>query len=495
MRRKTVGNKVVSVLLAGALAASLAACGGNTANTGADAGNNAADAGTKEDTKSAETETAADTEESSDAAVADSGYEAKDLGGRTIKIGLWWDEYWDSNYQSLDDIEAAGGSWTNEETMQMKLDAVRAVEEKWNCKIEWVNLGWDGIIDSINTSVTAGTPDCDIYLTDLQFGISPVANGYVQKISDYAPADSDILTDGTVFTRQNLLGNDDYLFHESTTIPSVAMYMTYNAAMIDSLGLEAPESLAEKGEWTWDKFAEYAKACTQDTDGDGNMDVYGYGSAWTLTVQGFCASNNAAIADSSTEGLSDPKTVEAFNFIDQLYNVDKSARPYQDDWNNDLLAFSSGKVAFAFAQPWILIQEIDNHDFDMRICPAPVGPSGDGSMTPAMITNNYMIPVGVEDATSVYCVFEEMMNWYHDDISYRDDPEWFESGFVDEDQVTLANKLGALANNDLWNSIDSEGAVSKVFYGDVVNGDSTVSQAIESNKQILQDEIDTLKIQ
>ena len=171
MRRKTVGNKVVSVLLAGALAASLAACGGNTANTGADAGNNAADAGTKEDTKSAETETAADTEESSDAAVADSGYEAKDLGGRTIKIGLWWDEYWDSNYQSLDDIEAAGGSWTNEETMQMKLDAVRAVEEKWNCKIEWVNLGWDGIIDSINTSVTAGTPDCDIYLTDLQFGI------------------------------------------------------------------------------------------------------------------------------------------------------------------------------------------------------------------------------------------------------------------------------------------------------------------------------------
>lgn len=66
MRRKTVGNKVVSVLLAGALAASLAACGGNTANTGADAGNNAADAGTKEDTKSAETETAADTEESSE---------------------------------------------------------------------------------------------------------------------------------------------------------------------------------------------------------------------------------------------------------------------------------------------------------------------------------------------------------------------------------------------------------------------------------------------
>ena len=70
---------------------------------------------------------------------------------------------------------------------------------------------------------------------------------------------SDILTDGTVFTKQNLLGNDDYLFHESTTIPSGAMYMTYNAAMIDSLGLEAPESLAEKGEWTWDKLQNMQK--------------------------------------------------------------------------------------------------------------------------------------------------------------------------------------------------------------------------------------------
>lgn len=487
MKVKTIRSKVLSSLLVGAMAVSMAGCG--STESGADAGN--------ADNSVADTQTADAGDSESEAPEADaaySNYEAKDLGGRTIKIATWWDVYWDSNYQTLDDITAAGGSYTNSETMQMQLDAVRAVEKKWNCKIEWVNKGWDGIIDSINTSVTAGTPDCDIYLTDLQFGIAPVANGYAQKISDYAPADSDIMTDGTVFTKVNILGSDDYLFHESTTIPSGAMYMAYNADMIDALGLETPEELAAKGEWTWDKFAEYAKACTQDTDGDGNMDVYGYGDAWTLTVQGFGASNNATIAASTTEGLSDPKTVEAFNFIDQLYNVDKSARPYVDDWNDDLLAFSLGKVAFTFTQPWVLIQEIENHDFDMRICPAPTGPSGDGSMTPACITNNYFIPVGVEDATSVYEVFEEMQNWYRGDVTLRDDPEWFESAFVDEDQVKLATELGNKANNDIWNSIDTEGAVNAVFYGDIVNGDSSVSQAIESNKQILQDELDTLKI-
>ena len=40
-----------------------------------------------------------------------------------------------------------------------------------------------------------------------------------------------------------------------------------------------------------------------------------------------------------------------------------------------------------------------------------------------------MIPVGVEDATSVYEVFEELMNWYNGDTTYRDDPEYFESAF------------------------------------------------------------------
>ena len=156
--------------------------------------------------------------------------------------------------------------------------------------------------------------------------------------------------------------------------------------------------------------------------------------------------------------------------------------------------FSSGKVAFTFAQPWLLIQESGNHDFDMRICPAPTGPSGDGKMTPSILTNNYMIPVGVEDATSVYEVFEELMNWYNGDTTYRDDPEYFESAFVDSDQVELATKLGNLANNDLWTSIDSAGAVNKVFYANIVNKESTVSQAVESYKQILQDELDSMKI-
>lgn len=488
-------KKVLAVLLAGMMTLSLAACGGNGQSSSTPG------SGSQESTpKSSEAEsspsTEADAPEESTPASTEaeaSGhhapYEAKDMGGRTIKIGLWWDIFYDSEYQTLEDITAAGGTYDNAETAQMQLDAVRAVEEKWNVKIDYVNLGWDGIMSSISTSVTNGTPDCDIYLTDLQFGIAPVINGYAQKLSDIAPADADVLTDQTVFTRMPVFGNDDYMFYGSSTIPTGALYLAYNESMLDELGLEAPEELAKKGEWTWEKFADYCSQLTRDTDNDGNTDVYGYGDVWTMTVQGLLASNNTMIAGSTTEGLSDPKTVEVFNFIDRLYNVDGTARPYTDDWNDDLNAIFQNKVAFSFVQFYQLVgQDID---YNVRICPAPQGPNGDGSMTPIQINNCYFIPVGVEDATAVYEIFEELNNWYDYDTSYRDDPAWFESGFVDEEQLELGYTEGYKANGDMLNYVTNS-PVGDVFYGIAVRKDMSVSQAIESYKQQMQDALDAM---
>lgn len=511
MKKKTLATKIGAVMLSSIMVMSMAACGNDSGSQGSSEGSSQAES----DSQASGEESSAASDEGGEASGeeasgeegggADSGeegnepaktvvlHEPKDLGGRTIKIGLWWDEYWDSNYQTLDDVTAAGGSYSNSETMQMKLDKIREIESRWNCKIQWVNLGWDGIMESINTSITAGTPDCDIYLTDPQFGIPAVLNGYAQKISSYAPADSDIRNDNVVLTPFAVLGSEDYLMctSDNYTIPSGAAFMVYNAEMLDSLNLEAPEKLAERGDWTWEKFAEYALACTRDTDGDGNMDVYGYGTVWTDTVSAFLASNNAAIANSATQGLSDPKTIEVFNFLDRLYNVDGSARPYDnDDWNYQLNAIFQGQVAFSMAKPYQLIDQASKIDFTLNVCPLPVGNSGDGSQIPVMLVNSYFIPIGVEDAESVYLVFEEMQNWFDGDTYYRDDPEWFESAFSSLEQVEVGYQEGAKTNDDLWNSVDSNGAVGDVWYGVFVNKDMTVSQAIESKKQVMQDTLD-----
>lgn len=86
---------------------------------------------------------------------------------RTIKIGTWYDHYYDSTNTDIYDDPSV----SDEELAQKHFDSVKKVEEKYNVRLEFVNLTYDGIQESINTSILAGTPDCDIYETDLTFGI------------------------------------------------------------------------------------------------------------------------------------------------------------------------------------------------------------------------------------------------------------------------------------------------------------------------------------
>lgn len=420
-------------------------------------------------------------------------YPAVDLGGRVIKIGAFYDLFYDSKFLTLDDVDAAGLPYANADIMQKQLDNMREVESKWNVKFEWVNLGWDGIQQSINTSITAGAPECDIYIVDLQFALPPVLAGYAERLGEIAPENADVLGDQIVFETYDVFGINDALFHEVAGYPTGGMYMGYNADMLESLGLERPELLAERGEWTWEKFAEYAKKCTQDTDLDGNPDIYGFGSAWNNTLDAFKASNNGYIAATLDQGLDSKEVVETFEFIRRLYIEDKSARPIQTDWEDNLYGWSTGKVVFGIVQPWQIEGQAGKYDFELRICPTPIGPSGDGSLTGPLAMNNYMISKGIADPTSVYCVFEELLNWYDYDTEWRDDPSYLEACFGDVDQFNMAIELANKAIGDNWNNIDREVWATATIFNSIVNGEQTVAQAIEAYKQLLQDQLDGYK--
>ena len=168
MKKKTLATKISAALMSAILVMSMAACGNDDGSQGSSGDSSqASDSQASDDGGAASDEASADAEGASSAeggeeASGEGGeasgdgenqaggvvvlHEPKDLGGRTIKIGLWWDEYWDSNYQTLDDVTAAGGSYPNSETMQMKLDKIRDIESRWNCKIEWVNLDRKSVV-------------------------------------------------------------------------------------------------------------------------------------------------------------------------------------------------------------------------------------------------------------------------------------------------------------------------------------------------------------
>ncbi len=410
---------------------------------------------------------------------------------RTIRIGTWYDHYYDSTNTDIHDDPSV----SDEELAQQHFDIVAEVEEKYNVEIEFVNLTYTGVQESINTSILAGTPDCDIYEVDLSFGIAAALNGFATNLEDILPEDADIFNDQMVFSQVDIgLDSGVYLFQSNSAemLLTNTYMLAYNKQMLDEAGLEDPNELYERGEWTWDKWREYMLALTQDTDGDGITDVYGYGSRWDFLVYNLLMSNGTGIAMSQTENLSSPEVAEVLDFIYNMYNVDHVANPWNsDDFDYNQNCYMDGKVAFWIDAAWISSANQDSAlNFDVVWCPWPIGPSGDQDtnyLKNVSSGNAWMIPTGVENPELVYNVFYDWQNWYHGDTDLRDgDLTWWEDCAVTEENYEVMEYLGSRGGFDLWNSLGLTWD-----WAELLNGTMTAAQFQESYKQNVQDALNS----
>ncbi len=409
---------------------------------------------------------------------------------RTIQIGTWYDHYYDSTHDDIYDQPEVN----NIEEAEMQLANVRRIEEKYNVRLEFVNLTWEGIMESITTSIMAGSPDCDIYEADLQFGVPAVMNGYATALEDITSPDDDVFTDQIVFRYLDIPGQDKTYMFQGSALDIGAYPLGFNMDLIDEAGLENPQDLYDRGEWTWDKFAEYLRLLKKDTDGDGNADQYGFCGWHTTMFNYLMMSNGAHVASGSQEQLSSPATIEVLNFMYQIYQVDKTAKPWnEEDWdaNND---FSDGKSAFWVSAAWIQ-KDRSSADlgFEFGVVPWPLGPSGNPETNSqiAVAGNWYMIPAGVERPDLVYQVIKEYSNWYDGDIDYRDNTEWAEDMMETERNWEYLKMMGQSTPwFDLWDKIGNDFNATYAMVTSVAENVLTAAQAAEQQKQIVQDYLD-----
>ena len=464
-------KKLLALVLSLTMVMSLAACGGS------------------DDKK---TDSGKDTTVDSGDVSGDSGDVTKPTETRTIKIGTWYDHFYDSTHTDIWDDPSV----SDEELAQAHFDIVKEVEDKYNVRIEFVNLTFNGIQESINTSILSGKPDCDIYEVDLSFGIGAALNGFATNLEEVLPADADILSEEMVFSPVNI-GIDEgvYLFGSNSgeSVYYNTYMLAYNKQLLEAAGLEAPADLYERGEWTWDKWREYMIALTQDTDGDGVIDVYGYGSRFDFLVYNMLQSNGTTIASSGTENLSSPEVGEVLDFIYNMYNVDRVAKPWNvEDFDSNMNNYMDGSVAFYIDAAWISSQNKNAElGFDIVWCPWPIGPSGDAATNKTKNVssgNAWMIPAGVEDPAFVYEVFEAWQNWYHGDTEYRDgDLTWWEDCAMTEENLAVMASYGERGGFDLWNALNIE-----YNWPALLDGTMTAAQFQETNKQLVQSALDVL---
>ena len=369
-------------------------------------------------------------------------FEAFDLGGRTIKISSWWPVVPDSNMEKPENEMAMAEEFA-------KYRNIKRIEEKYNCKIQLIEVPWEELETRLAASVIDGSPYVDIVFLPMNFSVPAISNGYLMPISEFASPNSDILTDNIAVKSLGKIIDDEYAI-KAIEVPTNGVYMGYNKSIIYELGLEDPIDVYKNNSksWNWDTFLEYAKKATSDTDGDGILDRFGYGGFIHRTIGNFVVANDGEVFsdfDSGKHGLENPKTVRALEFIKELYNEHKVVYNLEGElWDHDAnySSFQEGNILFFPVLSW-MIEQANILPFEYGIVPFPTGPDNISGKTCAISYDAFYIPKGVEEPKKVYQVLEELLWFFEDDLGLRDDNtiRWLKGLWFTEEYYEMAMEI------------------------------------------------------
>lgn len=151
----------------------------------------------------------------------------------------------------------------------------------------------------------------------------------------------------------------------------------YNADAFEAAGLESPNELAARGEWTWEALASAAKAI-KDSQG-----IYGFENAdGTVYAEGFWSTMFPIMRAYGggawdAEGnclMNSPESVAGVQLYHDMVFVDGSAVP-----PGEAATFAGGQAAMRIGQI-SRVAQLDGATFAWDLAPMPDGPAGSSSV-------------------------------------------------------------------------------------------------------------------
>ncbi|MCR5558543.1 MAG: extracellular solute-binding protein [Butyrivibrio sp.] len=467
--KNKVTKKLLASLMTAAIVASTVGCGSQTpaATTEAPAAEEA-----KTETAEAPAEAAAEATE--EAPVEEElNY---DFGGRTFRIGSYYDMTPDPNSGALEAALA---------------DRIAEVEEKCNCKIEFVDLGGDYVADYV-TSVLAGDPVVDVgYVITTTLLPSLIEGGIATPLSDLGVLDlSEYKWRADVVEAGKYKGKNYAMLLKD---PEIRYGIFWNKSLFDQYGLPDLYELVDKGEWTWDKFQEIAQAGNQDLDGDGAIDIYGFNARENLAWC-YLYSNGAYVAEKTDSGikvdLSDNKVAESLTGLQNFaQNVEyRDAIDWSvEGWDSFIKDFRDGKYMMCLEEFWIsyayLNKEEDGMSDDWGWVPFPKGPSAKDWSCYGKENGARFILNGVEKPEEVAQVYDLITDLADTDEEWDDLMEDKLENWCDDAKTAelvsyiYNNKLAVI--NGVMGFSDLNGAINDMI-SEVTSGNMTPATALET---------------
>ncbi len=311
----------------------LTGCGGSE-KAGSDKGSSANKEG---ESKSAEKKTFEDLG-GMDIIVGDWYTEASTLADRTDEFGKKQNQYWEEIQKQYN--------------FTIKRDAVFSYTD---AKADYVN------------AVMANNPKFQLYYLYQEFVSEPLMKGLMYDLSTLPEFNFD--EEKWNPTVKELMSIGDGIWGMSPeNEPRGGIF--YNKRLFKEAGIneEEPYELQASGEWTWDKFEEYCKKLTKDTDGDGKTDQYAMASFSKYYLPMCAANNNATFVSRNKDGkyenaITTSEFKNAMNWgVDLIKKGYIQPKPENAAWDWYKAAFRDGESAMQTAEVYEISAFADMED-------------------------------------------------------------------------------------------------------------------------------------
>lgn len=228
-----------------------------------------------------------------------------DLGGKEYTMAVW------NSPEYLDD------AFKNK---------VKAFQNKFNCKIKVVELGWDEYLTKLNQATVSGKPYDIVFIHGSMY-----ANGVTKGL--YADLSKQITTadlmdenkptaGGIDMSRSMQFSHKNGLYGLTGSYASAPYVMYYNKLLFSQYFKpdEDPYTLYKNGQWTWDKIFEMAKKVVNPSRQMYMFDASCVMRSLVLDAGGYLVTPSG---DTFKENLTDPKVVKGVQFFQDLFSAEK----------------------------------------------------------------------------------------------------------------------------------------------------------------------------
>ncbi len=266
------------------------------------------------------------------------------------------------------------------------------IERDFNCTIEVLTEeDFDYFRNGFLNAFAAGEVIADAITGDMTYSFPTwIINDMLEPLDDIMDVygeDSNSPWDPEI-SKNFVYKNKVYATHsKNLTLPKYVMY--FNERLFrekESLKKYDLFQLVRDKQWTWDKFAEVAKAGTIDEDGDGQPNIMGVASRaqpGSFLIDGMVTSNGNYFVkrdgDKVLFDLDSPSGLAALEFVYKMAWDDKSlgVTGVYDSWTGGEDEFKAGRLAL-FAGDRGDMSFAKDMDDKIGMIPFPIGPNANG---------------------------------------------------------------------------------------------------------------------